>query len=207
MAEGRNGKRRKSGRKAAQADAANASDDDGPAPAGLDTNVPNGAQPAHAPRPPGTVQQTDQTDAPAAADKRTAKKPHTAQPVAARWPLPTWLLQAVAMALIAWATTALTGACPITCNFDSLPFNNGQLSMCRARCFHGSCSISPRFSFGISAQGGLAWLLAAGAGTAAAMLPATQAAHMQTSSEWWRQHAARFLPAANGERSATKANR
>ena len=114
MAEGRPNRRRKSGRKASQSDAADMPDDDAAAPlVQPDSDAQNGA-PAHASSPPSSVQQkNNQTaDASAAASKRAAKVQPTARPAAASWPLPTWLLQAVAMALIAWATTALTGACP-----------------------------------------------------------------------------------------------
>ena len=114
MAEGRTNRRRKSGRKAAQSDATDMPDDDAAAPLDQpDSDAQNGA-PAHASSPPSSVQQkSNQTaDTSAAAGGRAARVQPKAQPDAASWPLPTWLLQAVAMALIAWATTALTGACP-----------------------------------------------------------------------------------------------
>jgi hypothetical protein len=113
MAEGRAGRRRKSGRKAAKADAVDVQDDDAAAAADQpDADVQNGVPPADASSPSGSGGQDGEVaDGPAAASRHALKLQPTAQPDAASWRLPTWLLQAFAMALIAWATTALTGAC------------------------------------------------------------------------------------------------
>lgn len=114
MADGRAGRWRKSGRKTAQADAADAQDDGAAAATAAsqpDGRAQNGLHHAGAASPSASRQENDgAAGVPTAAGAPAGKTQRRTWREALWSPLPSWLLQAIAMALIAWATTAMTGA-------------------------------------------------------------------------------------------------